>query len=217
MASHAVHIGADPVVAARLDRLGSDLGLRWTTAADAVEPDLVVIDLGPAESLDAIAQIRSVWPRALIAGYLGIPDGERWVAAQRAGADLVAHRGALASRLRTALACRSDERLFPLLAEADLAGRLGLVARIENGPEGAPLAIYQVGGTVRVVDDRCPHAGASLSGGELDGQVVTCPAHGSQFDVTTGERVRGPADCSLSTYRVVIESGQVAVMVPPPT
>ena len=37
---------------------------------------------------------------------------------------------------------------------------------------------------------------------------MTCPRHGSQFDVTTGQRVRGPADTDIPTYPTVADGGQ---------
>jgi len=93
-------------------------------------------------------------------------------------------------------------------AIADLAGRLGVVARLSDLPIG-PTAVYHFSGKVYAAEDVCPHAGARLSDGALEGTVVTCPLHGSQFDVCTGERLRGPADAALKTYRVDIAGGQV--------
>ena len=40
------------------------------------------------------------------------------------------------------------------------------------------------------VSNRCPHLGGKLSSGQLDGTIITCPLHGSQFDVTDGHVVR---------------------------
>jgi 3-phenylpropionate/trans-cinnamate dioxygenase ferredoxin subunit len=42
------------------------------------------------------------------------------------------------------------------------------------------------------IDNKCPHAGGSLSEGKLEGKIVTCPIHGSKFDVTTGRGMLGP-------------------------
>ena len=39
-------------------------------------------------------------------------------------------------------------------------------------------------------DNRCSHMGGKLSQGKLEGTVVTCPRHGSQFDLTDGRVVR---------------------------
>lgn len=36
----------------------------------------------------------------------------------------------------------------------------------------------------------CTHAGGDLSKGELDGYVLTCPVHGSQFDIRDGRVIR---------------------------
>jgi nitrite reductase/ring-hydroxylating ferredoxin subunit len=53
-----------------------------------------------------------------------------------------------------------------------------------------------------------------LSDGELEGTVLTCPVHGSQFDVLTGARARGPADVDVATFRVVEDGGQIALVTP---
>jgi len=206
-----VLIGEDRWIARRLASLDVDFGLRWvsTEAADSV--DLVVVDLAAAGAIDEVRQARRRWPAAIIAGYLTMPDPDTWIAGQRAGCDLVANRGALTARLRPLLAGAQGRRTFPVLSEADLAGRLGLVARIDQTPVG-PVAVYQIGGAVYAVADRCPHAAALLSAGELDGRQVTCPGHGSQFDVCTGERTRGPADADIATFPVVVSGGQVSIL-----
>lgn len=203
----------DPWLARRLDRLGGEQQLTWTTEVPAVPPAAVVVDLGPDSALADVRDLRSRWSTVLIAGYLAVPDQERWLAGQRAGCDLVANRGALAARLRPLLGAGGrGSRLFPILAEADLAGRLGLVARVSDTPVG-PVAIYQVDGELFVLADTCPHAGALLSEGPLDGSVITCPRHGSQFEVRNGERVRGPADTMIRGFRAVTSGGQVSIAV----
>jgi nitrite reductase/ring-hydroxylating ferredoxin subunit len=206
----AVLIGGDRAMMQRLGRLDAEFALRWVGAEDAESADLVVLDLEAPGALDEISSARTRWPGAIVAGYLAAPDPDLWVSAQRAGCDLVANRGALLTRLRQQLAAPA-RRIFPVLDEGDLAGRLGLVARVDTTPVG-PVAVYQVDGSVHVVADRCPHAGALLSEGELDHRQVTCPRHGSQFDVCTGERMRGPADTDIDTYQVVIGGGQVSIV-----
>ncbi len=49
------------------------------------------------------------------------------------------------------------------------------------------LAIYNVDGAFHAVDGICPHAGGPLGEGGLHECIVTCPWHGWQFDVTTGQ------------------------------
>ncbi len=49
---------------------------------------------------------------------------------------------------------------------------------------------------------RCTHAGAPLAEGVLEGEVLTCPWHYSQFNVANGLVLRGPAEKPLTTYRI---------------
>lgn len=58
-------------------------------------------------------------------------------------------------------------------------------------------------------DDHCPHRGGSLAGGIMACGTVTCPWHGSQFDVASGEVQAGPARDGIPTYRVEQRDGQV--------
>ena len=55
--------------------------------------------------------------------------------------------------------------------------------------DGTKLLLSRVDGTVRAVVDRCPHFGMSMAKGGADGNVVTCPWHGSRFDLVTGENL----------------------------
>ncbi len=173
-------------------------------------PLAAVIDMLRPDALDRVRAWRDWWPDALIAGHVGVPDRDLWVAAQRAGCDLVTSRGALLPQLRDRLARSSGKRpeRFPLFDVADAAGRLGLVCRVEETPAG-PLAVYRVAGKWHAIADRCPHAGAVLSSGEIEGTVLTCPGHGSRFDVRTGERLRGPADTDIAVFPLVQEGGQI--------
>jgi nitrite reductase/ring-hydroxylating ferredoxin subunit len=207
---------ADAVMATRVRQLAAELGLEVEDAeALHASPAVVVVNLDDPQAAALVGEWRARWPEAVLAAYVGMPDPEKWVAAQRAGCDLVTNRGAFVAKLRALLAGpgRQQQRRFPLLNAADSAGRLGLVARIDETPVG-PVAVYRAAGRLCAVRDNCPHAGGVLSRGELDGTVVTCPEHGSQFDVTTGERVRGPADVDVETYRVVQDDGQIWLIMP---
>src|SRR3954470_16815901 len=46
---------------------------------------------------------------------------------------------------------------------------------------------------LHAIHDRCSHRGCSLSGGELDGESITCPCHGSRLSVRDGSGARGAA------------------------
>jgi 3-phenylpropionate/trans-cinnamate dioxygenase ferredoxin component len=68
-------------------------------------------------------------------------------------------------------------------------------------------------GEVFGIADTCPHEGASLSEGFLEGTAVECPWHSSLFDVRTGELLGPPASESIQTFPVVIDEGEVWVEV----
>lgn len=56
--------------------------------------------------------------------------------------------------------------------------------------DGHDLLVAQVGGAFYISDAHCPHLHAKLYKGSLEGTVVTCPLHHSQFDLTDGRVVR---------------------------
>ena len=70
---------------------------------------------------------------------------------------------------------------------------------------GDEAAVYNADGVLYATQGVCTHRGGPLSEGDLAGHVVTCPLHGSQFDVTTGRVVQGPAEAPLKCFRVTVE------------
>lgn len=76
---------------------------------------------------------------------------------------------------------------------------------------GDPVALFRVGDEIYCIDDTCTHAQASLSEGEQNGPIVTCPLHGAQFDVRTGKVVRLPATRRVRTYPVEIRGQDIWV------
>ena len=56
--------------------------------------------------------------------------------------------------------------------------------------EGHEFLITRLGDNYYVSDNRCPHMGGNLSQGKLEGTVITCPRHHSQFDLTDGHVIR---------------------------
>jgi 3-phenylpropionate/trans-cinnamate dioxygenase ferredoxin component len=92
------------------------------------------------------------------------------------------------------------------------------VADVGDVPEGA-MRVFDVAGTrvniartdgqLYAFDDTCTHRGCSLANGELDGTTVTCACHGSQFDVTSGAVIRGPAERPVRSHPVEVRGTDV--------
>jgi 3-phenylpropionate/trans-cinnamate dioxygenase ferredoxin subunit len=78
--------------------------------------------------------------------------------------------------------------------------------------EGKSIAIANIGGKLYAFEDSCPHMGARLSNGILDGSVITCPEHSSKFDIITGKAL-AIADSPLVIYEVKVEGDDVYVKV----
>jgi nitrite reductase/ring-hydroxylating ferredoxin subunit len=97
----------------------------------------------------------------------------------------------------------------------------------EVNVNGHVILLAMVGGKVYAVGGRCPHMGARLAEGSLDGKVVTCPRHGSQFDITNGQVMRWTkwsgvvasavkllkSPRPLATYPVRVEGDKILVEV----
>ncbi len=66
------------------------------------------------------------------------------------------------------------------------------------------VALFRVGDQFYALDGICPHAGGPLGEGALCGQIVTCPWHGWQFDVTTGQNCLN-ARITQQTIPVTVE------------
>ena len=80
---------------------------------------------------------------------------------------------------------------------------------------GHRLAVFRIGNDFYVIGDRCSHAEASLSEGELFDYDVECPLHGSEFDVRTGRPSCLPATRPVPTYPVRVAEGAVMVNLEP--
>jgi len=91
--------------------------------------------------------------------------------------------------------------------------------------QGREILLARVGDKYYAADNRCPHMGGKLSRGKLEAAVVTCPLHGSQFDLNDGRVVRwlkGTGVISaigkifksprqLTTYKVKVEKEKILI------
>jgi nitrite reductase/ring-hydroxylating ferredoxin subunit len=100
------------------------------------------------------------------------------------------------------------EGFIPLIEEKELnEGTMRLVRA-----EGKPVLFIKQNGKIYVIDDRCPHMGCRLSGGNLDGGLIVCPCHDWRFNLDTGEYENQPA-YKLVTYPFKVEAGKIWVKI----
>lgn len=76
--------------------------------------------------------------------------------------------------------------------------------------DGKTIALANVDGKFYAIDNTCLHRGGPLGQGELEGKVVTCPWHGWQYDVTTGEKVANP-EIRVEKFEVRVEGDDILV------
>ncbi|CAJ0736437.1 Naphthalene 1,2-dioxygenase/salicylate 5-hydroxylase systems, ferredoxin component [Ralstonia edaphis] len=77
---------------------------------------------------------------------------------------------------------------------------------------GRSIVLLNVEGRLHAVDNSCPHNGASLAAGGLDGNVLQCPAHGLRFNLTTG-CMPGVGGLCLKTYAIQETDGHIVIHV----
>ncbi|MCZ2344319.1 MAG: Rieske 2Fe-2S domain-containing protein [Bacteroidales bacterium] len=99
---------------------------------------------------------------------------------------------------------------------------VGLIDDIPDGSNtfvevnGKDVAVFRVGDQFYAIDDMCPHAGASLSGGHLEDGVVTCPWHYWRFRLTDGAWADNPR-VKIGCYPVHVVGDKIELEVPDKT
>ena len=97
------------------------------------------------------------------------------------------------------------------------------VAKVEEIPPGTGktvdvngvwIALFNVDGSFFAVDNTCPHAGGPIGEGSLSGEIVTCPWHGWQFNVRTGQRDGNPI-FTIACCPVRVQDQDVQIALPP--
>ncbi|AVH73097.1 NifU family protein [Nostoc sp. 'Lobaria pulmonaria (5183) cyanobiont'] len=93
------------------------------------------------------------------------------------------------------------------------------VATIDEVPEfsvvavqlaGNSLILHRQGTTVKCYLNACAHLGSPLEKGKVENGIITCPSHGFQYKLETGECLTAP-DVSLQSYQVRIKDDKVFV------
>ena len=87
------------------------------------------------------------------------------------------------------------------------AGEMKLV----EAADGAKIGVFNCGGELYAIEDRCSHDDGPLAEGEFDVETCTveCPRHGSLFDLTTGKPKTLPAYQPVRTFPVTIHDDKV--------
>jgi nitrite reductase/ring-hydroxylating ferredoxin subunit len=77
------------------------------------------------------------------------------------------------------------------------------------------IGIFNAGGTLYAIDNICPHQGAPLSEGWIEGATVTCPWHAWCFDLRTGALRLGASYDGVQRFEVRVEDGSIYVATEP--
>jgi 3-phenylpropionate/trans-cinnamate dioxygenase ferredoxin subunit len=99
---------------------------------------------------------------------------------------------------QTVTVCRTDE-----LPDGEM--------RLVETPDGEKWGVFNCGGELRAIEDRCSHDDGPLAEGEFDVQACTveCPRHGSLFDLRTGRPKTLPAYQPVRAAEARVEDGEV--------
>ena len=79
---------------------------------------------------------------------------------------------------------------------------------------GQEIALFNLDGNIFAIDNTCPHSGGPLAEGDIEGDCITCPWHGSTFNIKTGEVLGPPAMESVSTYAARVSGDDIEIDVP---
>jgi 3-phenylpropionate/trans-cinnamate dioxygenase ferredoxin component len=90
----------------------------------------------------------------------------------------------------------------------------GSAKLVHAGPT-LTIGVYNCGGELYAIEDRCSHDDGPLCEGEWDEDRcrVVCPRHGSEFDLASGRPMSLPAYEPVATYPVHVVGGVVKVVV----
>ncbi len=136
------------------------------------------------------------------------------VALSWAGATFATVGGFLGGHLIAALGVGVDHTAFEeSIADwtpvAELAALTDAPTRVDAN--GTPVLVYQDGDDVWAIAATCPHRGAPLEEGKVEGDVVICPWHGSRFCLRDGSLLGGPSPTGVDAYETRVRAGTVEI------
>jgi len=80
--------------------------------------------------------------------------------------------------------------------------------------EGKPIVIFNIAGQFYSIADVCSHDDGPVGEGDIEGYKITCPRHGAEFDVRTGQVMSMPAVVDIPAYPVKILDGMIQIGIP---
>ena len=90
----------------------------------------------------------------------------------------------------------------------EVAAGQGIVAEVKD----MCVAVFNVDGAFHVIDNTCMHRGGPLGEGDVDGEVVSCPWHGWEYNVKTGHCVNNPSS-HVKSYPTKVENDEIQIEV----
>lgn len=78
---------------------------------------------------------------------------------------------------------------------------------------GKEILIARTGGKYYAMGNSCTHKGCKLSNGNLNGENIECPCHGSTFNIKNGKVVKGPAKKPEPTFEVETDGKNITVKI----
>lgn len=98
---------------------------------------------------------------------------------------------------------------FVKVAEVgDLQPGSGKVVTVKN----KTIALFNIDGTYYALDNTCVHRGGPLGEGEVEGELVSCPWHGWQYNIKTGVSETNPS-AKVQTYPVKVDGSAIMISV----
>ena len=79
---------------------------------------------------------------------------------------------------------------------------------------GKPIVIFNIAGQFFSIADVCSHDDGPVGEGDLEGYNITCPRHGAEFDVRTGQVMLMPAVVDIPAYPVRVVDGMIQLGIP---
>jgi nitrite reductase/ring-hydroxylating ferredoxin subunit/uncharacterized membrane protein len=149
---------------------------------------IIRLSIGSGESL-----------AAAILGFVGLAT---LVVAGYLGGEMVFGKGTAVNHTAWEAASEDFSAVLTVDQMADKQLRRVLV-------NGVPVVLLRLGEQYAAISATCTHAGGPLDEGTLEGDVITCPWHGSRFSMRTGRVLTGPASISAPRYSVRVRDGNI--------